>query len=266
MTNTHPLSQYPSDHIVTRVGAAFPGERAIFRGRDIHKEVVHDTNWLQLLSDGAGRRMTKEQTALLDFCIVSTNYPDPRVWNNRVASLAGSARSTSGLALGAANAVSEATIYGRRNEFKAVAFFRRIFQAVENGATIEESINHHLQTQGNIPGYGRPLHNGDERIAPLMQKAQELGVIGPHVRLAFEIEEYLLTTGKPLKMNLAALFAAFGADFGMTARQWTTTVFAAFLAGMIPCYLEALEEKPVGAMFAYTCDEIEYTGPESRDW
>ena len=40
---------------------------------------------------------------------VNTSYPDARIWNNRVAALAGSARSTGNLGVSAALAVSEAS-------------------------------------------------------------------------------------------------------------------------------------------------------------
>lgn len=262
----HPLDAYTGD-IRTSVGAAYPGTRAVFRGRDIHSEVIHDTGWFQLCAAGVGVDLTADQARFMETFWVGSSYPDARIWCNRVASLAGSMRSTPPLAMAAANAVAEATIYGRRNEYKAVAFFTRTVAAMEAGATLSECIDEHLRTQGKLPGYGRPIHNGDERIAPMMAKAAEVGLHdGPHVRLAFAIEDHLLNVvGKPLKMNAGALVSAFGADFGFTPRAWSTFLFPGFLAGMQPVYLEALEQ-PVGAMFATRVDQVDYTGPSARSW
>lgn len=263
---THPLDAH-TGVLRTAVGAAYPGTRAVFRGRDIHGEVIHDTGWFALCATGVGVDLTPEQARFLETFWVGSSYPDARIWCNRVASLAGSMRSTPPLALAAANAVAEATIYGRRNEYKAVAFFQRTVAAMAAGATLGACIDEHVRTQGKLPGYGRPIHNGDERIAPMMAKAAEHGFDqGPCVRLAFAIEDYLLNeVGKPLKMNAGALVSAFGADFGFTPQAWSAFLFPGFLAGMQPVYLEALE-RPVGAMFAARVDQVQYTGPAPRGW
>lgn len=262
---THPFDAH-TGALVTAVGAAYPGERAVFRGRDVHHEVMQEIDWLGLLARGVGVELTPEQVELLGAFFISTSYPDARIWNNRVAALAGSTRSTSALALGAANAVSEASIYGRRTDHKASAFLWRTHAAMQDGVTLADCVEEHLSTRGKLLGYGRPIFNGDERIAPLMATAQNLGFDqGPHVKLAFAVEEYLASTGRHLKINVAALGAAFGADFGMTPLQWSMMLFPIFLAGMTPCYLEALE-KPIGAVFAARCDQVQYTGPSARIW
>ena len=51
-----------------------------------------------------------------------TSYPDARLWNNRVAALAGTARSTGTLGIAAALAVSEAKIYGGAHNLRAANF------------------------------------------------------------------------------------------------------------------------------------------------
>lgn len=262
---THPLADH-TDAFVTTVGAAFPGERAVFRGRDVHQEVMHDRGWIQLAAEAAGCAITAEQADLLQTIWVSTSYPDARVWCNRVAAFAGSMRSTPALALAAGNAVAEAMVYGRRNEYRAISMFRRIRAALDAGASIQECLDEHAATQGYLPGYGRPLYNGDERIEPWMQAARERGLAdGPHVQLAFAIEAHLLAAGKPLRMNAGALVSAFAADFGFTPQQFMLTNFPCFIAGMTPCYLEALE-KPMGAVFAARVDQVDYTGVSDRSW
>src|SRR5436309_888547 len=86
----------------TRMGAAFVGQRAVFRGHDLHAD-LRDMDWLELYLFGiTGRRFTRAQIELLQATWVYTSYPDARLWNNRVAALAGSARSTPALGIGAA--------------------------------------------------------------------------------------------------------------------------------------------------------------------
>ena len=71
--------------------------------------------------------------------------------------------------------------------------------------------------------------------------------------------------GKPLRMNFGALISAFGADFGFTPREYCLLLSPIFLAGMQPCYLEALD-KPPGAVFPTPCEGVAYEGTAPRDW
>lgn len=250
----------------TRVGGAFVGSRAVFRGQDLHHD-LRDIGWFGLRALGiTGRRFRPEQLRLLEWLYVSTSYPDARIWNNRVAALAGTVRSTPNLALTGALAVSESVIYGRRNEFKAVSLFRRVHREMQNGATLADCIQRHLQTRGTLPGYGRPLASADERIAPAMQLARELGLAdGPYVTLAFDIERYLKEQGKPLQMNFGALVSAFGADIGFTPREHNLYAYPCFIGGMEPCYLEAVD-KPPGHVMPTPCSGVRYEGAAPRTW
>src|SRR5690606_22296867 len=117
MNRAERLMQH-AGHLTTSVGAAFPGSRAVFRGHDLHQELGH-LSWFELCTFGiTGRRLPAAQLKVLEFIWVNTSYPDARIWNNRVAALAGTTRSTPNLAITAGHALSEAMIYGRRNEFR----------------------------------------------------------------------------------------------------------------------------------------------------
>ncbi|RZI81598.1 MAG: citryl-CoA lyase [Rubrivivax sp.] len=265
MTGPQRLAQ-AAGRLKTKVGAAFPGERAVFRGHDLHTG-LKDMGWIDLCAFGiTGRRLSAAQLKLVESMWVWTSYPDARIWNNRVAALAGSTRSTPALALSAGQAVSEAMIYGRRNEFRALAFFKRTHQAMLAGASLGDCIDQHLAQQGKLAGYGRPLASGDERIGPTMALARELGLAdGPHVTLAFEVDRLLQARGRPLRMNFGALVSAFGADFGFSPRDCNLFYFPIFLAGMQPCYVEAADQPP-GTLFPTACADVAYEGRGKRAW
>ncbi|MFD2272097.1 hypothetical protein ACFS07_15430 [Undibacterium arcticum] len=107
----------------SRMGAFFPGSHVIFRGHDLHAE-LKDMDWVELYVFGiTGRRFSAEQLRLMHAIWTYTSYPDVRLWNNRVAALAGSARSTGALGVAAALAVSEASIYGGGISLRAIDFF-----------------------------------------------------------------------------------------------------------------------------------------------
>ncbi len=253
--------------VKSRMGGFFPAEqRVVFRGKDLHADLAH-MGWLELLVHGiTGRHHGAEQLRLMEALWVFTSYPDPRIWNNRVVALAASARSTGALGMSAALAVSEAHIYGRGNEVQAITFFLHAHKALQAGMSLDACIREEMKAHGRMAGYGRPLVNADERIAPTMALARELGLAdGPHVRLAFEVERHLLERGRPLKLNYGGLVSAFGADLGFAPREFYLFMYAVFLAGMPPCYIEAAD-RPEGSLFPLPCDHVDYQGPAARPW
>lgn len=251
----------------TKVGACWPGTRAVFRGHDLHLD-LRNSDWMELYIFGiTGRRFTPEQVKLLHGIWVTTSYPDTRIWNNRVAGLAGNARSTPVLGITAALAVSEANIYGGLPGVRAIDFLRRVGIAVTAGREILDMVEEELATRKIVFGFGRPIDSRDERLAWLTDIAKTLGLgEGRHFRLAFEIERILLDMGKPnLLMNYAGMTAALGADLGLTPREFHLFRVPMFLAGMPPCWVEAAE-KPEGTLFPTPCDDIAYEGVPTRPW
>ena len=252
--------------LVTNAGAFFPGERAVFRGHDLHTS-LKDMDWLELYVFGfTGRRFSPQQMKVLHALWTYTSYPDTRLWNNRVAALAGTARSTGNLGITAAMAVSEAQIYGRGVDMRAIEFLTRTMIQVDAGADLTELVRAELKRQRGIAGYGRPLVSADERIAPMMVLVHEQGLdSGSHLKLAFEVEKILLAGRWRLHMNYAALAAAMAADFGMSSYEYYYFGIPAFLAGMPPCYQDAVE-KPEGQLFPLPCRMISYEGVARRRW
>lgn len=255
-----------TDVLRTKMGAAFPGSHAVFRGHDLHRD-LKDMDWFALCAFGiTGRQIPPAQLRLITSAWVSSSYPDARLWNNRVAALAGTTRSTPNLAISAAQAISEATIYGRGNEFRALDFLLKTRQALDTGATLADHLESFLHGGGRMAGYGRPISSSDERMPLTMALARELGLAdGPYVALAFDIDRYFETSGRPLRLNLSALLSAFAADFGWSPREFNMLLFTSFLAGMYPCYLEAAD-KPPGAVFPVRCADVQYEGVGRRDW
>lgn len=252
--------------LVTSAGAFFPGERVVFRGYDLHTS-LKDLDWLELYLFGiTGRRYTPQQMKVFHAICTFTSYPDARLWNNRVAALAGTARSTGTLGIAAAFAVSEAQIYGRGVDLRASEFLMRAKTLVDAGVDLKELVHAELKQKRGIAGYGRPIVSEDERIEPMMALVREQGFDGgPYLKLAFEVERILLDGRWRLHMNYAALAAALCADLGMSSREYFFSSLPAFFAGMPPCYLDA-EEKPESQLFPLPCRMLSYEGVPRRSW
>ena len=250
-------------HLKSRMGAAVIGSHAMFRGHDLHRE-LRDLDWVELYLFGiTGRRFTAPQAELLHAILVYTSYPDARIWNNRVAALAGSARSTPALAISAALAVWEAGIYGGQPGVRAIDYFLRTRQALDQGASLADVV----ATAGRIYGYGRPTPElGDERLPWLLALARRLGLgDGPHLRIALDTEQLLVAKNARLRMNYAAMTAALCADIGFTIAEFHMFRVPLFLAGMPPGYIEALE-RPQGSLFPIPCRHVHYEGVPRRAW
>lgn len=252
--------------LVTSAGAFIPGERAVFGGYDLHTS-LKDLDWLELYLFGIiRRRFTAQQMKVLHSMWTYTSYPDARLWNNRVAALAGSARSTGNLGFAAALAVSDAQLYGRGVDIRACEFLIRARIQEEGGADLEDLVRAEIKQRRGIAGYGRPIVAADERIAPMMMRVREQGMDdGKHLKLAFEIEKILLAGRWRLRMNYAALAAALAADCGLSPKEYYLLGFPVFLAGMPPCYLDAAE-KPEGQLFPLPSRMLSYEGVPHRRW
>jgi hypothetical protein len=272
----NPEVKSSKDHILldfedrweTDLGAWFAGERVVFRGKDLFSE-LRDMPWMGLLLYGmTGRFFDEKQIRLCEgIWVLATSYPEPRLWNNRIAAYAGTARSSLNLGLGAAIAVSEAKVYGHQVNMETVDFLFKVKALVDKGEDFGPFIKGVLKTHRRVGGYGRPIVRTDERISPLLELASELGLAnGPFVKMVFEIEKFLLDNRYRMKMNISALSTALLADQGFEKRQIYYFRSLMFTAGIIPCYLDAVQ-KPAKAFFPLRCSRIHYNGRHPpRTW
>ncbi len=264
----------------TELGAWFPGERVVLQGRDMFRE-LNELPWMGVLLYGiTGKIPDAKQIRLFDsLWALAASFPDPRLWNNRIGALAGTARSTTTLGVAAGVAVSEAVIYGYQPLMAAMESLLDIRRRTDEGETLAEIVKQRLATDAEskpgkgpdrcvavLPGYGRPIAARDERIAPLMALAKELGYDqGPMLQLALAIEHTLGELGSNMQMNVVGLMAGFSADQGLTPQQHYQYGVLCFSAGILHCAADA-QRKPEGAFFPLRCERIDYTGHAERRW
>ena len=251
------------NHWETHMGGWFAGERVVYRGQDLHVDLC-DMSWMELHLYGiTGRRFTPEQLKVLNAIWVYCSFPDPRIWPNRVAALAGTARSTGTLGIGSATAVSEATIYGGKALKMAIDFMIRTKKMMGDGFILSDLLNNKIF----FYGYGRPILQIDERIPHLMKLLKNFNMDhGEYVLLAFEIEKTLLERKNKLRLNYGGLIAAVAADMGFTPKEFHLYCIFLFTTGMTPCFIEAIEKKE-GTLFPLRCNCIFYeAGVVRRSW
>ena len=250
----------------TRVGACWPGTRAVFRGQDLHRDLAGASAMDLFLFGITGRRFGENELRLLDGMWALTGYPDTRLWNNRVAALAANARSLPSLAIAAGLAASDARVFGGGPAFFSIDFFLRAGARQRAGDDAETIVVAELAERRRILGYGRPMSSTDERLPPLLALAEREGLAeGLHFKLAFDVEQALLRRQPFLKLNYAGATAALAADLGLTARQYQLYNVFKTMLGMPPCIVEAAE-KPEGALMPMACVNVIYEGQARRSW
>ncbi len=251
----------------TVMGACEPGNKVILRGKDLLKD-FDKSSWIELLLYGICNEFFNENQVELLNAIwkISTSYPEPRVWNNRIASLAGTTRSTACLALGSGIAVSEGEIYGLGPMVKSISFLKYAVKSKENGKLLSNIVEDELKVNKKIYGFGRPANNNDERIEPLYKIAKKLDLHkGPHTKVLFEIEEVLKKFNEQIKMNVASLDAALCADMGFSTREFYYFMSLCFSAGIIFCNTDSFDHQE-GSFLPIRCKNISYKGNKFQRW
>lgn len=254
------------DNWVTAMGAWFPGERVVLRGRDVLNDLGHRP-WMEYFIYGInGLEDSRFARFVEGVWALTTSYPDPRLWNNRVAALAGTVRSTGVMALSAGIAVSEASLYGLRTSKGALDFLYRADRKLAEGAPLEDVVWEELRTHRRVFGYGRPITSVDERVGPLLAFARSLGMgDGKFLRLAFDIENYLKNSRLKYRINIAGVVAGLVADEGRTPDDHYYMAALSFVAGMLPCYIDS-RGQPEGSLFPLRATRIDYRGAPARRW
>lgn len=251
----------------TEMGGSIPGERVVVHGKDLFTD-LSDFSWHKmLLFMITGRDFEDKTVELLDkMWAHAISYPDPRVWNNRIAALAGTVRSTAALGVSAGAAATEAKIFGGQATLDAFTFIVDCAERIDRGDDLSDILHSELKMNRAVFGYGRPIVRVDERIKPVQKLVEECGhANGKHLRLAYQIDALLRKERWRLQMNIAGLAAAIGADIGFTAREYYLWLVNGYNAGFVACYADATT-KQKGALFPLRCDRIKYEGISNRQW
>jgi citrate synthase len=114
-----------------------------------------------------------------------------------------------------------------------------------------------------IPGFGHPLHKGeDPRATRLFEVAREAGLADPHRAAARQIEALLpALTGKALVMNVSAAIPAVLLDAGFPLGALKGVPILARTASLVAHLLEE-QTRPIGFVLSHAASKaIDYDGP-----
>ena len=253
--------------IRSRNGGWIMGSGVFCHGFNMMEDLVGKVSYGQfVVLNATGRLPEKRLGDWVEATYLCMSWPDPRIWCNQVGALAGSLRTSVIAATAAGVQTAFSRIYGPNTLIEGVRFIQRALEKHQGGASIEEIIGQEDALPGGKPvimGFARPVAKGDERIVALERVAAELGFShGPHLRLAYEIESWLMARYDE-GLNLTGYMAAFLADQGFGPDDSCRLCAAIVASGVTACYADTAG-RPPESFFPLRCDDIDYQGKPPR--
>lgn len=249
--------------IVSATGGAKLGKDVMVHGVDLLNDFMQNHSYFEYLVFAiTGEKPNPSFAKWMESAFLCTSWPDPRIWCNRVAAYLGDAHGSPAAAVAASALAQDSEMYGGRTALESVKFLLEAQQERKNGSTIAEVVDTRVaKTRGQflIKGYARPMVKYDERVVALREYARKLGIEeGPHVTLAFEIEDYILEKYEE-RINIAGLISAVCCDHGYTPRQVHWWFSLCTVSGALACYADACD-RPENSFMPMRVDDVEYHG------
>ena len=129
-------------------------------------------------------------------------------------------------------------------------------------AAAEIVVKQYRSEKRPIPGYGHPLHKGeDPRAVRLLEIGKEIEISGRNSEIALHLDDALeRLTGKPLKLNVSGAIPAILLDAGFPLNGLKGVPILARTASLIGHLLEE-QLNPIGFKLSEVGDAaIQYTG------
>lgn len=252
------------NHISSSKGGWRIGEAVYNHGYSMMRDLVGEVSYFQLmLLNITGSLPDPRLAQWFEGCFICLSWPDSRIWCNQIGALAGSTRCSPLAASTAGSLASDSLMYGPGVIPSCMSFIRKAHQKHQKGITVSQLLRAPLARQRSIPGYGRPIAKGDERVIRMQQVSTALGLTpGPHEQLALEISTYL-TEQQGECINFGGYMVAVCADHGLSAEQMRLMCSLMVSSGVQACYDEAVN-KPAGSFLPMRCEDIRYTGKPPR--
>ncbi len=255
--------------IRTRKGGLVISQGTVYsHGYKLLDDLMGKISYLQLLIlNATGRMPTRPLADWLEASFFCISYPDARIWCNHIGSLGGTTQATPIAANCAGLLATDSRLYGPLAVVNSARFITDALRLKNGGMAVDEIVATlpRKRPDGSlmVPGFNRPVANGDERIPLLEELTKQLGfTIGAHLTLGYEIEAVLSKKYNEF-MNSGGYRAAFLSDQGFSIQEIYRTLSIYMNVGITACYSEAAD-RPCESFFPLRCDDVDYQGKPPR--
>ncbi len=253
--------------IFSRKGGWRVGEGVFSHGYEIMGDLVGEASYFQvLLLNILGKLPERRLADWIEAMYICMSWPDPRIWCNQIGALGGTTRTSVVGATTAGILAADSPMYGSRPFLGGVGFIQKALSKHKNGLSTEEIVEQEIrQYKGkvHIVGYARPMVSGDERIPAMERMTRKYKFSqGPHLTLAYEIENILLRDHDE-RMNINGYVSAFMSDQGLNPEEIYRIYSLCIMSGITACYIEESDKSPE-SFLPLQCDDIDYQGKPPR--
>lgn len=255
------------NNIVSKKGGWLPGEGVFTHGYRLLDDLVINNSYMQIvILNATGKMVSRELADWMEALCGCMSWPDPRIWCNQIGALAGATLTSASAATCAGTLAGDSRIYGQGTLIRGMTFIRAARDKQMQGETVSNITEAEVRAnrgKPNIMGFARPLAQGDERVRALERLTEKFQFsIGPHLRLAYDIEAALYQRFGE-SMNILGYMSAFFADHGFTALEVSRIYPTSIMSGVAACYAE-YADRPRNDFLPLRCEDIEYEGQPLR--
>ncbi|KAF1080153.1 MAG: hypothetical protein GQF41_3620 [Candidatus Rifleibacterium amylolyticum] len=202
------------------LGGVNPDQSVTLAGHNLFSELVGNLSLAACFHLYVKKTLPSPQVErLLSAIVTATVYPDIRIWPNRAVAFCASAGTGNAAGVASGMLGMEGLMFGGDCVAESFRFIRDLMAAEENGLSIESQIEKAKERNQKIPGFGRPIVKGDERLKPILQVAREVG-LDDGLFLSFGRRvEVLLDKEFGIRFNVAALIACLLGDMDYTLSE-----------------------------------------------
>ncbi len=255
--------------IRTKKGGWRIGKDVLIYDYSLFYDIMKSKSLFQtLLLSITGRMPTRALADWIEQAYHCTSFPDPRLWCNQSSALAGTMKCSPIAAALAGVMTSDTKVYGARATSIISDFLKKtMLRKCEPGFTLDKYLKVDDSEKGEIknriPGFNRPIANGDLRCTVMVDIARKYGFVeGKYEKLALEIHTYMKERGFS-GMNVGAYVAAFMLDQGFSTTEIYRIFALSVSVGAIACYTDAFD-RPAETFMPLQCSDYEYQGPPQR--
>ena len=243
------------------------GQGVFNHGYSMMDDFVGKTSYMQVVMLNATGRLPERNLAdWMEAFFICLSWPDPRIWCNQIGALNGETHTSATAATSAGLLAMDSRAYGARTLIDGVNVIQKALEQSKQGVLVEEIVKSAGQLVGakpTITGYARPIAKGDERVGAMEKVTEQLSFdIGEHLKLAYEIENYLSKNFNE-SMNINGYVSAFLSDQGFTAEEVYRMNATLVASGVTACYVDTREKVP-NSFLPLRCDDIVYEGKSVR--